>query len=158
MMIIGIDPGKTGGVCIFSEGLMSLLFAMPENIQELIGDFRSVIELASSSESKLMVWLEKSQPMPKQGVTSVFTYGRHFGNLEGIITALKMPCTLVQPREWTKEMHRGTSQDTPKKRSLEAALRLAPSVNFLATPKCKKPHEGLVDAYLIAEYGRRQIL
>ena len=40
-----------------------------------------------------------------------------------------------------------------KATSLNAARRIFPGETFLATPRSKKPHDGLVDAALIAYVG-----
>lgn len=94
--------------------------------------------------------------MPKQGVTSMFSYGTGYGILQGVVGAFGFPFTLVPPRVWTKVMHAGVSTDiSAKEKSLVAALRLFPDQNFLATPRSTKPHQGLIDACLINEYGRR---
>lgn len=95
--------------------------------------------------------------MPKQGIVSAFTYGDHFGAIRGMLVALGLRHVLVAPREWTKELHKGTTAETPKLRSLQAAQRWFPKTNLLATERSKKAHEGLVDALLIADYGRRYI-
>ena len=44
----------------------------------------------------------------------------------------------------------------PKGRTKEVALNLAnqlePSENWLANKRCRTPHDGMIDAYLIARY------
>ena len=34
---------------------------------------------------------------------------------------------------------------------------LFPDVSLLATPRCKKPHDGMAEALLMAEYARRKL-
>ena len=41
--------------------------------------------------------------------------------------------------------------------SITAATRLWPTETFLPTPRCTKISDGMTDAALIAEYGRRAI-
>jgi hypothetical protein len=38
-----------------------------------------------------------------------------------------------------------------------ACKRLFPDVKFTATDRCTKTHDGMTDATLIAEYGRRKV-
>jgi hypothetical protein len=49
----------------------------------------------------------------------------------------------------------GCKSGETKPRALEVASRTWPEEDWLATPRSSKPHEGLIDAALIAEYGRR---
>lgn len=146
--VFGIDPGEKGAVGISnSTGVHTV-----ELLKYLDVDwFR-----AATEESVCHVFIEKAQAMPKQGVSSVFTYGVGFGTLIGWMEALKLPYTLVTPREWTKELHKGCTGETAKEKSLVAAKRLMPGVSFI-TNGGRVPHAGLIDAALITEYGRRQI-
>ena len=42
-----------------------------------------------------------------------------------------------------------------KNTSIDLCKRLFPDINLLATPRSRKPHDGMAEALLIAEYGRR---
>lgn len=100
--------------------------------------------------------LERSQSMPGQGVVSVFNYGVGFGLLQGLLSALKIPYELIPPTSWTKDLHAGLPQSAkPKEKSRTAAERLFPGLDLRA-PGGRVPHEGLIDALLIAEWARRR--
>lgn len=148
--VCGIDPGQSGGLVRLSEQ-SGILAAHP------MPDMHT---LASWLEKWFVshVFIEKAQSMPKQGITSAFNYGDHFGQLQGIVIALGIPFTLVPPRTWQKPMFLGTKADLPpKQRALTAAQRQFPGVSFLATERSSKPHEGMIDAALIALYGLRTL-
>lgn len=157
--VVGIDPGKSGGlVHLGANGVILDMTVMP--LPHVLADWLENLQKYVSLEPKigLHIFLEKAQAMPKNGAVGMFNYGCHYGQIEGILIALKMSHTLVHPKTWTKVMHSGTAADKPKIRSLEASYRLAPGVRFKEPESSsKKQHEGLVDAYLIAEYGRRQL-
>lgn len=148
--IIGIDPGKKGCVCAMF-GPEILLTSMPDNAVELA----DLLMKYSEEATDIHVMLEKAQAMPKNGATGMFNYGTGYGTILGILAALRLSHTLVHPKTWCKEMHRGTKSSIPKKRSLEAAQRLYPHVSLMRTVRCKAPDEGFVDAMLIAGYGKR---
>lgn len=152
--IVGVDPGKAGGIVTIAAATGELVDArvMPATVLEVVDLLKGVLTWCDG----LHVWLEAAQSMPKQGIASAFNYGTHYGELRGVLAALKLRHTLVRPVTWAKVLHAGTKASTPKARSLEAAQRLQPGERWLATARSSKPHEGLVDAYLIAEYGRRQ--
>lgn len=157
MIIVGIDPGKTGGIAIIRPSYTSQrdvdLLVMPE-IQEFAAKMQW---LETDTSADCHVFLEKAQSFPGQGIASAFNYGVGYGELLGVLWALGLAHTLVPPRTWTKAIHAGTKDAEPKKRTLEAVQRLFPEMKLTANDRCKKPHLGIVDALAIAEYGRRKL-
>jgi hypothetical protein len=152
--VLGIDPGLSGGLAVIGpDGLW--LEPMPrtvdgdldlDELRRLIGDWYGEISNA---------FVEKVHAMPKQGVSSMFTFGRSYGAILGMLAAFDIHVVHVRPQEWQKEMHEGFAGE-PKDRSRAAFAELFPGVNAKRTPKCKGPDEGLVEAALIAEFGRRK--
>jgi len=147
--VMGIDPGAKGALALMTNRKIERMEVMPEDIHltiDLIVDWQPSI-----------IYLEKAQAMPGQGVSSMFKYGRHYGEIVGAISTLKIPLVEVSPRTWTKLMHAGTDSKLPAKgRSLKAALSLYPYMNFLATKRSRVPHDGLIDASLITGYGYKK--
>lgn len=148
-MIIGIDPGQRGGVAVLTEqGAVVFAYAMPI-IETFIDEMRNTL----SSDPFTFVFIEKAQSMPGNKAASMFNYGTHFGEMLGVLKTLQIPHELVHPRTWSKELHAGTKAQDTKLRSIEAARRLFPSEK---TVRDNRPHDGIVEAILIAEYGRRK--
>lgn len=94
--------------------------------------------------------LEHVGAMPGQGVTSMFSFGENFGFIKGLLAANELPYELVRPQKWKKEF--GISG---KNQSVEVCKRLFPSVSLRRTEKCRKDHDGMAEALLMAEYARR---
>ena len=90
--------------------------------------------------------------MHGQGVTSMFNFGKSAGFIEGVLRAYNIPFQLVPPKTWKKEFSLGSD----KAQSIEVCKRLFPKVNLLRTDKCRKEHDGMAEALLMAEYGRRK--
>lgn len=158
MIYIGIDPGLKGGIAFLIQCCShAVTLSMPIEGKDVdISTLRAQVS-AYSSEPR-HVFLERAQAFPKQGVVSSFNYGRLSGMIEGCVRALGIPVTLVHPAVWHRSMLQGVPKDLPpKQRALVAAERLFPNVDLRANAKAKKPHDGLVDSLLIAEYGRRQL-
>ena len=89
----------------------------------------------------------------RAGATSNFQFGLGKGILMGLVQALGHRYTLVNPKAWQKIAWEGvTKQKDTKQTSLIAAKRLFPGESFLATERSRVPHDGLVDAALIAYY------
>lgn len=150
-MIIGIDPGVSGALCFYKSRDEFELYKMP-----------ALYEINKLSEmfkihGKGTVYIEKAQSMPQQGVKSMFNYGKHTGWVLGFIQAHRMPFVEVSPVVWTKKLHAGVTQykgkGSGKLKSLEAVNKLYPEVNLLASERSKKPHDGFIDALLIAHFG-----
>ena len=158
MSILGIDPGLGGAAAIIDEkdGSVVCYYSFPTIGNRL--DLKELIDLFSKLKKEhkpQRAILEKAHALPNQGVTSMFNFGVTFGHLEMALSALKIPYELVVPRVWTAAMHKGLSRSmTAKERSLQLARGLYPDESFTVTERASKPHTGVVDALLIAEYGR----
>ncbi len=150
--VIGIDPGQTGGICIMRNGRIHALWVMPSSLIELR------LNVLNHDNEKTFVFLEKAQSFPGQGISSAFNYGTHYGELRGTLSSMLFSVELVPPSVWARRMHVGTGANTSKTRSLEAARRLFPQETFIPPgTRGKKPHDGLVDAALIALYGWQKL-
>lgn len=155
MIYIGIDPGLKGGICgVDKTGNLCILEAMPTISSEI--DLIEIERLLSGHTVRHVI-MEKAQAMPRQGVSSTFSYGVNFGRILGFLAISRISYTLVSPRIWQKSLFTGVDKRKPKAMALVAARRIWPKEDFLATLRSKVPHDGLVDAALIAEYCRRTL-
>lgn len=150
MTIIGVDPGESGGIAWHEAGEMRVE-KMPETLADLWElVFRKIACRAPKycidpAKQCLKAYIEQVGPMPKQGVVSVFKFGRGYGNLEMALTAASIPFERVTPQKWQKAMGCMTRGD--KNVSKRKAQELFPQLNIT---------HATADAALIAEYGRRQ--
>jgi len=165
MNICGIDPGLNGGIIILSEaGHVVARHVMPSIVVKKSGGRSGSeynlpeIRAALCSCGKLgHVFVEKVHSMPKQGVASSFTFGVGFGILQGLLAGMQIPFTLVTPQSWQKAMFESMAKNDTKGTAALVCSRRWPTVDFKATAACRKAHDGLCDAALIAEYGRRTL-
>lgn len=143
--VVGIDPGAKGALAIVARDFSKMVL-----LSEVDAScFNDLIQEHNIKHA----FIEKAQAMPGQGVVAMFNYGVGFGRLLAWCEAFKVPFTLIPPQTWTKRMHKGCTGKDAKAKSLIASKRLFPNEKFI--PKgCRVPHMGLVDARLIAEYGR----
>ena len=156
MIYIGVDPGKNGGIAVIgyknkqeqNKRKIDVYVYQDDILIKLVKDlayFRNVLKEDS------ICYLEQVHAMPKQGVSSTFNFGMNFGFIQGVLKAYAIPYELVTPQKWKKEF----SCTSDKNTSIEVCKRLFPNVNLKATDRCKKDHDGIAEALLIAEYGRR---
>lgn len=148
MLICGIDPGAKGALAFLSNGVL---------MTRVMPDANGIADLLSDNPPD-HVFVEKAQSFPGQGVSSAFNYGRHFGEILGVLITLRQRHTLVTPQMWARALHVGSKAGDAKARSLEVAKRLWPGFDWRASARCKIAHDGQVDAALIAEWGRRQLV
>lgn len=161
--VIGIDPGNKGAIVVYYPGLKPGLYKMPvqkngkreEISYEAAAEIVEEIKLLYGDDGHVM--LEKAAPF-KMGVTSAFNYGRSFAALEILARTCGLPYTMVHPRAWTRVMWEGISaRGDSKQKSLTALKRLFPKeAKLIPCNKNGKPHDGMIDAFLIAAYGIRK--
>lgn len=156
--LIGIDPGVSGAVACIVLPNTYIVWDTPTLTVTVGKKHRNVmnlIECAAILEGfkafgPAMAAIEWAQPMPKQGVTSVFNYGEGFGSWLGILSALAIPFIRVRPQQWKKEILAGR-EIVGKDTSRLAAMEMFPNVDF-----GKRKDAGRAEALLIAEFCRRQ--
>lgn len=151
---IGIDPGLSGAIAILSPENLKI-FDMPTMTVERNGKAKRQVSAAELAEMLYLysgrdchVYCERVSAMAGQGVTSVFSFGRSFGMIEGILAAFKMPVTFVPPATWVKAVGRGQGKDASRARAME----LFPSDQDQFK---RVKDDGRADAALIAHWGSR---
>jgi hypothetical protein len=152
--IVGVDPGLSGAFVSITGDRIDVL-PMPVagkeiDVAEIVSWFKKVVD------DTVYVYIEAVHSMPKQGVSSSFKFGFVTGIVHGIVRTLDYPMFLVTPQAWKKEMLAGT--DKTKQASIDFCRRAFPDVSLFRTPRSKTYDDGIADALLIAEYGRRKQL
>jgi crossover junction endodeoxyribonuclease RuvC len=150
MRVIGIDPGIKGGIVLLEWGTPIELIPIP-TIQNLIDGAALAASLASMKPD--LVGLERAQAMPDQGVVSMFNYGVGYGTVLGILQGMRIKHRTVRPQEWQKWAFSQlkVKREDPKGSALAVAKALYPGAAIIP-PRCRVPHQGIVDALLIAGY------
>lgn len=152
--VIGIDPGKKGGLCLMMNQTILHTSPIPDLHRDLYEKLLDWKETAVSAALDPVVYLEVVHASPQMGVSSAFTFGKGFGLLLGLLTALEFRLELVSPQRWQKLY--GVK---PRSKCLSNTehKNLLKSVAQRLFPKLTITH-AIADAILIAEYGRRMEL
>ena len=154
----GIDPGLSGAIS-FIEGSEIVTCIMPTisfGKKRVLDNLTLSRIFSGSNPTQSYAILEQQQAMPKQGVTSMFSIGYGFGALKQCLVDFSIPHEVVRAQVWQKEFGISGRKGNTKAQALQICQSLFPDLNLLASERAKKPHEGIVDAVLIAEYGRRR--
>jgi hypothetical protein len=158
--IVGIDPGKQGGIAVidFQEGSLHQLVKMPEGTHDLIGILSELV----GDSPRLRVAVEEVSPFHGASSTSSFTFGRGFGRLEGVLDSLGIPWEPIKPQAWMRGLRipprikRGAKKESQKHFKLrlrDHARRLFPQASIWESSQSKQLE--VCDALLIAECYRR---
>ena len=155
MLIIGIDPGINGAICLFKDGKIVDVFEMPKmavgkknksqvNASQIFNEIQKAVE--GEDKTKVIAVIEQVSAMPGQGVTSMFNFGQSFGVLKGIFSAMQIPMDFVLPVKWKKFFN---LINTNKDASRTKAIEIYP---YFSSKLSKKKDSNKADAILIASF------
>ncbi len=154
-MLIGIDPGKSGGVALVGEGgefLHGVRMPTVKHGKRDLVDPRAINEALTVVDDvggivTRGVVIEQVGAMPGQGVSSMFNFGRHTGAVEGWALGTGLPVSWVTPAVWKRYF--GLSRD--KRASLDRARLEFGDLKLWDV----LANDGIAEAALIALWGLR---
>tara|TARA_B100001027_G_C16089728_1_gene251129 strand:+ start:125 stop:613 length:489 start_codon:yes stop_codon:yes gene_type:complete len=155
MLIIGIDPGLKGAICILKDGKILDVFDMPvmpvgkKNKSQVNGSqiFNEIQKAITNEDKKdIKVVIEQVSAMPGQGVTSMFNFGQSFGVLKGVFSAMQIAMDFVSPVKWKKYYN---LINTHKDLSRTKAIEFFP---YISHKLSRKKDANKADAILIASF------
>lgn len=144
--IIGIDPGKSGGIAVIhytvngARSRVMDVIKMPETEADLANYLRRL----KKTKHDTAVFLELVGSMPKQGISSTWKFAQNYGMIRGILAALRFQREFVTPTSWQGllKCRSGGDKNVTKRKAQE----LFPKLNIT---------HAIADSLLIAEFGRR---
>ena len=138
-MIFSIDPGAKGAMSIFTldgDYIDTILYKNIYTYYNIIIKFKNI-----------NIVIEKVHSMPKQGVVSMFNFGRKLGELEAMCNILQIEPEYITPQNWKKHFN---LINKPKNEVCTLVNKLEPNI------KCFGPRggclDGVADSYLIGRY------
>lgn len=161
MIYIGIDNGISGGIAVLSDmaGVAPIALSM---IPSLRHRSRNEIDIAA-----LDAWLASigngwhigatyiiEEPNNSRNAGTAYSVAASFHSIRGYLIAKQRRWHRITPQAWQRVMLPGCAAGDTKPAALAKARQLWPTETWKATPRCTTPHVGIVDAALIAEYGR----
>ena len=151
--IIGIDVGLNGAIAMMRGETLTGIFDMPTVTLDRNGKAKrqisipELIQILNDFQPE-EAYIEKVFAMAGQGVTSVFSFGRSLGAIEGVIAARSIKATLITPQTWQKAMGVTGGKDGARARAMELFPH---NVDYFK----RKKDDGRADAALIAAWGLR---
>ena len=101
MIVVGIDPGVTGAVAVHDGGALVAIHDLPVLGGRVDGTAMADLLLDIVPHE---VFLENTQPMPKNGSIASFSLGLNTGIIIGVVQSLSYPLTRVRPHVWKSKM------------------------------------------------------
>lgn len=123
-MIIGVDPGKSGALARLDDaGRLLEVADMP-----VVGPIISahlLDEIVHNWVDPMFdppygtAVIEDVHAMPKQGVSSVFSFGRSLGVAEGVLAGNGLSLRYVSPAKWKRALGLGNDKGVSRRRAIE---------------------------------------
>ena len=150
---MGVDPGKSGCLCFLrADRGNHKFYDWPKDVS-LETYYAQICSFLSGKQISMCV-IEKVHAMPKQGVSSMFSFGMNFGIWQGWIMSWHIPCMQVAPQTWMKGLIHKSDGNTTKKQIAEAAHRMFPDAELYGPMGGYKDGRG--DSLLMAYYALLQ--
>lgn len=151
---ISIDPGKSGGIAVFTDdGGCLLTVNMPETFADIYDTLSDIVKHNNVRKCYLE---DVGQGIPGQSSKATATFARHNGHLEMALYALHVPVVKIKPSSWEKYYSntigrsKGLSKTEWKNRLKQEAQRRFPYIKNITLK--------ISDALLIGEYGIKKDL
>jgi Holliday junction resolvasome RuvABC endonuclease subunit len=151
-MIIGIDSGYTGAICVLDDVIS--FFDMPLTLSKTGKKILDISKLTEIMRQYVgvadFVYIESVHAMPSQGVSSTFRFGEAYGILQGVLVALGLNVKYVTPQAWKKQYGLiGSEKDYARILAIKTFPDYADMLG-------RKKDNGRADALWIASYGASQ--
>lgn len=138
--IIGIDPGKKGGIAVLDMADRRVdAIAMPDTP-------RGLHEALTASTPVSLAVLEKPFYPRQIGTTNAAKIAENYGILKGALLWLDIPTFEVRPKDWKRSLSVSTDKNEARRRAGEFFPLDADQWKL-------KKHDGLAEAALIAWFG-----
>jgi hypothetical protein len=154
-LFVGIDGGINGGISgIDGEGNIIFMTIMPTvsssyDLKELENVFDKLL-----LRYELLVMLEDIHIIPISGNKTIAKMFDLFGTMKTFLYMKRISYQIVRASTWQKALYKGIQANDTKTAGIMWCLKKYPKEDFLATPRCKKPHDGITDSVCIANYNR----
>lgn len=156
-VIIGIDHGREGGIVAFDveTGRIIRKEALPTvtvkgRVEPCIPEIIRFCRYFTLYNVTIAI---EEAPDHAQSAKSLRSMAWGCGMICGALQAAGLPVTRIPVRDWQKAMLGKVPKGQTKLFAERKATLLWPNETWLATPRCYTPHDGMIDAALIASYS-----
>jgi hypothetical protein len=158
-MIIGIDNGIDGGLCAISRSHGKIIAKRVMPILKRNGksevDILMLRDWILDLHTEPCIVIEEPLRHAKSS-QAMRSMAMNFGKILGACEMKGWQVNPVEVAHWQKVMLAGNRSKGTKVAALTVAEQLSPGEDWTKSAKATTPHDGMVDAYLVACYWRKQ--
>lgn len=143
-VVIGIDPGAAGAVCVMEAETRTIVARQNYGVKRGPEKIVALLWKTHRTSTVVSVVLEEVHSSPQMGVCSAFSFGNNYGWWRGVLDGLGLAFTPTSPQKWMGALGCLTGGD--KRVTLRKATTWFPNA---------KPTQSDADAILIATYASR---
>ena len=142
--VIGIDPGKSGGISVVEDGEVTA-HKCPKTVEDMAVLFSIIC--GDTPRDKIYAVMERVWARPNNASRSAFAYGVNYGSWLGIRASNEEDCNPVLPLKWMQHMGcpKALKKENRKRWLKEKAKELCPYI--------KRVTLITADSILIAKYA-----
>ena len=146
--ILGVDPGKSGGISVCKRGLIVEFHKYPKTIRDL---YYILHEITNNWSGQIIAYLEQVHAFPTDARSSAFKFGVNYGIWQGLLEGFQIECKFVAPQVWMKPL--GLPKDKKERKNKIKALAQNVIDKQNVPMDKKRVTLNTSDAILISMYG-----
>ena len=162
---MGVDPGLNGSFVVISGDVIRCKLVMPtisatskKGKRKGEIDQNGVLSFLSCLPPQTHAVIEEQIPVRNQHIQANHTTAKNYGILLMALTASHISYREVPSNKWQSHFgivpNTGKKGKTTKQQALVIAQKLYPGTDFRRSQRAYVPHDGIVDAALIANYSQ----
>ena len=133
-LVISIDPGASGSMCIVeltpTNSVINIKFIDFKSLG-LVGYINELKSIDYTKFNTPKIGIELVHSMHGQGVKSVFSFGQRLGELIGMLQALSLGYLSISPQVWQKTLK--IKPKSGKVGIFNEIIKIYPNVNVLGS-------------------------
>jgi len=158
--VIGIDIGLSGGLC-------ALCPESGEIVDRIVMPTRMHFRTGETDPHALLAWVRSfdcalvgiEEPLKRAPSSqAVRSMALSFGLCVGALESAGISVARVEVRDWQKALLGKFPAGQSKPAALAKARELWPEESWIPTPRHRVPHDGIIDAALVARYVRQWVV
>ena len=142
--VIGIDPGKSGGISVIEDGKVKA-YKCPKTVEDMAVLFSLIC--GDTPRTEIYAVMERVWARPNNASSRAFAYGVNYGSWLGVMASNEVDCKPVLPLTWMQhfECPKALKKQNRKRWLKDKAKELCPYI--------KRVTLVTADSILIAKYA-----
>ena len=125
--VIGIDPGKSGGISVIEDGKVKA-YKCPKTVEDMAVLFSLIC--GDTPRTEIYAVMERVWARPNNASSRAFAYGVNYGSWLGVMASNEVDCKPVLPLTWMQhfECPKALKKQNRKRWLKDKAKELCPYI------------------------------